>query len=94
MRGHHRLIVLRNKPKRPLNRTLITGSAVGYGLGIKFVFILAFPLLSSFACGIWLDKTLSTTPWLMFILIALGLVFSIYAVYRIAAQLQEELKKK
>lgn len=94
MRWHHRLIVLRNKPKGPLNRTLITGSALGYGLGIKFVFILACPLLSSFACGIWLDRTLGTSPWLMFVLAVAGFAFSIYAVYRIATQLQEELKKK
>jgi F0F1-type ATP synthase assembly protein I len=85
---------LRNKPKRPLTQTLITGSALGYGLGIKFVFILACPLMSSFACGIWLDRTLGTTPWLMFVLAVLGLAFSIYAVYRIATQLQEEFKKK
>jgi F0F1-type ATP synthase assembly protein I len=91
---HHRLIVLRHKPKGPLNRTLITGSALGYGLGIKFVFILACPLLGSFACGIWLDKTLGTRPWSMFILATAGFVFSIYAVYRIATQLAEELKKK
>ena len=59
---------------------------LGYNLAIKFTAMLACPILGGLGCGIWLDRQLQTTPWLMFILVMIGLVFSVYAVYRVASR--------
>jgi F0F1-type ATP synthase assembly protein I len=83
---------LKNKAKGPIDKNLVGGYATGYGLAIKFLFILACPIASAFACGLWLDRQLNTTPWLMLILVLVGLVFSIYAVYRVAIQLRDEMR--
>jgi F0F1-type ATP synthase assembly protein I len=60
----------------------------GYNLALKFTIMLSCPILSGLACGIWLDKQLHTTPWLMFVLMIISLAFSIYAVYRVATREQ------
>ena len=59
---------------------------LGYNLAIKFTAMLACPILGGLGCGIWLDRQLQTTPWLMFILMFASLAFSIYAVYRVASR--------
>ena len=64
--------------------------AEGYGLGIKFLTVLACPILSGTVCGIWLDRLLLTKPWIMLLLLVLSFAFAMYAVYRIALRLQEE----
>ncbi|MCB0190473.1 MAG: AtpZ/AtpI family protein [Anaerolineae bacterium] len=64
--------------------------AEGYGLGIKFFTVLACPILSGAACGIWLDRLLLTKPWIMLLMLILSFAFAMYAVYRIASRLQEE----
>jgi F0F1-type ATP synthase assembly protein I len=40
--------------------------------------------------GIWLDKKLGTTPWLMLVLMVVGLVFAMYTVIRIAIEAQQK----
>jgi len=60
--------------------------AVGYNLALKFTIMLAGPILVGLGCGIWLDRQLQTTPWLMLILMVIGFIFSIYAVYRVATR--------
>jgi F0F1-type ATP synthase assembly protein I len=80
---------LEDKPKKPFDN-LVGGYATGYSLAIKFIFILACPIATGLGCGIWLDKQLNTTPWIMLVLVIASLIFSIYAVYRVAAQLQNK----
>jgi len=60
--------------------------AVGYNLALKFTIMLACPVLAGLGGGIWLDRQLQTTPWLMLILMVIGFIFSIYAVYRVATR--------
>ncbi len=67
--------------------------ASGYTLAIKFIFILFCPIASGLACGIWLDQQLGTKPWLMFLALVISLPFAIYAVYRVAVNLQEEFNQ-
>lgn len=55
---------------------------------MKFTIMLTGPILGGLLCGIWLDKQLQTTPWLMFVLMIVSLVFSTYAVYRVATRIQ------
>ena len=66
---------------------------LGYNLAIKFTVMLACPILGGLGCGIWLDKQLQTTPWLMFVLMFASLAFSIYAVYRVASR-EAKIKPK
>ncbi len=60
---------------------------IGYNLAIKFTVMISCPIFSGLGCGIWLDKQLQTTPWLMFILMIISFTFSIYAVYRVATRI-------
>lgn len=61
---------------------------------MKFLFILFCPIGSGLACGIWLDRRLAAQPWFMLILALAGLILGIYAVYRVAIKLSEELNQK
>jgi len=74
-------------------KNFATTYASGYALGLKFIFILTCPIAGGFSCGFWLDRQLDTLPWFTLILIVAGLVFAIYAVYRVAINLQEELNQ-
>lgn len=80
---------MKDKGKGQASKSLVGGYAAGYGLAIKFIFVLSCPLAAGFACGIWVDSVFNTTPILTLIFVVLGLAFSIYAVYRVAVQLQE-----
>jgi F0F1-type ATP synthase assembly protein I len=63
---------------------------VGYDLAFKFAMMLVCPIFGSFFAGIFIDRKLGTTPWLMFLLVTVGMAFSIYAVYRVAARMQTQ----
>ncbi|RME99121.1 MAG: AtpZ/AtpI family protein [Chloroflexi bacterium] len=63
--------------------------AVGSQLAIKFMAMLLCPVFGGLVCGMWLDNMWQTAPWLMIILMFLGFVFSIYAVYRVATRNQQ-----
>ena len=62
-------------------------AAIGYNLVIKFGVMLMLPIFCSLFSGIFLDKKLGTTPWLTLILMLGGMVFSIYAVYKVASRM-------
>ncbi len=46
------------------------------------------PILGGILSGIFIDRKLGTTPWAVFILTIVGMAFSLYAVYRVIAQMQ------
>jgi len=77
--------------KKNDNKGLVGSYATGYSLGIKFIVILICPIASGLACGLWLDEQLETTPWLTLVLLIMSLALAIYAVFRVAANLQDEL---
>jgi F0F1-type ATP synthase assembly protein I len=54
----------------------------GYYLAIQISSILLCSVFGSLFCGIWLDKTLGTRPWLMLILMIAGIAVAMIAVYR------------
>jgi F0F1-type ATP synthase assembly protein I len=58
----------------------------GYYLAIRISGILLGSVFGSLFCGIWLDRTLGTTPWLMLILMVVGIVFATYTIYRTAKE--------
>ena len=62
-------------------------AALGYNLVIKFMIMLTCPLLGGLLGGAFLDKQFNTTPWLMFILTLIGLIFSVYAIYRVVTRM-------
>jgi len=62
---------------------------VGYNLALKFGTMLIVPIFCSLFAGIALDRRLGTTPWFMFGLMFPALAFSVYAVYRVAARMNE-----
>ncbi len=71
--------------------------AMGYGLAVKFSLMVFFPIVAALCVGILLDKKLHTTPWLTLILALAGVIFSVYAVYRVAMrdhQLHQNKKEK
>ena len=57
-------------------RTSVSGLELA-GAGIQFAAIL---VLSSFA-GIWADRKLGTSPWLLIVLVFLGAAAAFYSVY-------------
>ncbi|MFQ5577786.1 MAG: AtpZ/AtpI family protein [Anaerolineae bacterium] len=63
--------------------------AIGYNLALKFGIMVSCPVLGSLFAGIFLDKKLGTTPWIMLALMVVGLGFSVYAVYRVATRTQD-----
>jgi ATP synthase protein I len=48
------------------------------GAGVQFAAVLT---LSAFA-GIWLDKRLGTTPWMLLVAVFLGAALAFYSLYR------------
>ena len=61
----------------------------GYHLAMEISGTMVFIIFCSLFGGMWLDKKLGTTPWLMLVLMVLGLVFAMYTVIRIAHQAQK-----
>lgn len=54
----------------------------GYQLAIQISSILLCSVFGSLFGGIWLDRQLSTTPWLMLIFMVAGIVGGTYTIYR------------
>ncbi len=60
------------------------GPLKGYHLAMQISGTLLCSTLGSLVAGIWLDKKLGTRPWLMLVLMVLGLGFAMFTIYRIA----------
>jgi F0F1-type ATP synthase assembly protein I len=58
-------------------RTGVSGAEFA-GAGVQFAAIL---VLSSFA-GMWVDKQLGTSPWLLIVLVFAGAAAAFYSLYR------------
>ena len=54
----------------------------GYQLAIQISSILLCSVFGSLFGGIWLDRQLGTTPWLMLVLMVVGIVVATYTIYR------------
>jgi F0F1-type ATP synthase assembly protein I len=54
----------------------------GYHLAMQVSAILLCSVFGSLFGGLWLDRILGTTPWLMLVLMVLGIVFATYTIYR------------
>ena len=68
---------MHNKPKGPDGRNGMSGSEFA-GVGLQFaVSIVLFAL-----AGIWLDKRLGTSPWLVLVLVLGGSALSFWSMYR------------
>ena len=62
--------------------------ATGYNLALKFGIMVSCPILGALFLGIFADKKLGTTPWVMLVMMAAGIAFSTYAVYLVARRMQ------
>ncbi len=58
------------------------GPFKGYYLFVQISSILLCSVFGSLTAGIWLDRRLGTTPWLVFVLMIGGFVLGIYIIYR------------
>ena len=58
--------------------------ATGYNLALKFGVMTTLPIICALISGILLDKQVGTTPWFTLIFVFAGLIFSVYAMYRVA----------
>jgi F0F1-type ATP synthase assembly protein I len=58
------------------------GPFKGYYLFVQISSILLCSVFGSLGAGIWLDRRLGTTPWLLFVLMIAGLVVAMYTIYR------------
>ena len=61
----------------------------GYNLAMQISGTLVFITLCSLFGGIWIDRKLGTTPWLMLIAMVIGLAFAMYTVIRIAKEAKQ-----
>ena len=64
-------------------------AVIGYNIALKFGIMISLSVLCSLFAGIFIDKQLGTTPWFMLALMLAGIVFSTYAVYRVASRMNE-----
>jgi F0F1-type ATP synthase assembly protein I len=62
------------------------GPLKGYHLVIQISGILLCSVFGSLGAGIWLDRKLGTTPWLLLILMILGIALAMYTIYRTVKQ--------
>ena len=62
----------------------------GYHLAMQISGSLVLIIFCSLFGGIWLDKKLGTKPWLMLVLMVVGLAFAMYTVIRIANEAQRK----
>jgi F0F1-type ATP synthase assembly protein I len=58
------------------------GPLKGYYLFVQISSILLCSVFGSLGAGIWLDHKLGTTPWLLFVLMIVGLTVGMYIIYR------------
>ena len=68
---------LARRPVSNPGRTGVSGVEMA-GAGVQFGAIL---VLSSFA-GLWLDRQLGTSPWLLIVIVFLGAAAAFYSLYR------------
>ncbi len=62
------------------------GPLKGYYLFLQISSIWLCSIFGGLAAGAWLDKRLGTAPWLMIILVVLGIVFAMVVIYRTVTQ--------
>ena len=58
------------------------GPLKGYQLAMQISSILLCSVFGTLLGGIWLDRKLGTTPWLMLVLMIVGIVFAVAIIYR------------
>ncbi len=58
------------------------GPLKGYQLAMQISSILLCSVFGTLLGGIWLDRKLGTTPWLMLVLMIVGIVFAVVTIYR------------
>jgi F0F1-type ATP synthase assembly protein I len=58
----------------------------GYSLAMQISGTLLCSVFCSLGSGIWLDRKLGTTPWLMLVLMVVGLGFGMYTIYNIVTE--------
>jgi F0F1-type ATP synthase assembly protein I len=57
------------------------GPLKGYQLAMQISSILLCSVFGTLLGGIWLDQKLGTTPWLMLVLMIVGIVFAVVTIY-------------
>jgi len=62
---------------RPSRRTGVSGSEFA-GVGLQF----AMTIVAFMFAGIWLDKTLRTSPWLLIVCVFVGAAAGFFSIYR------------
>jgi hypothetical protein len=68
------------------------GYVLGMGSGIGF--LLSFPLALSIFLGAWLDKKLETSPYILITAIFLGLILTVFNLYKIIIPFLEKKSNK
>ena len=68
--------------------------ATGYGLAIKYGVMMVFPIFFALIIGIAVDKHFGTTPIAIFVFTILGMVFSLYSVYRVVTRSEAFNRRK
>jgi F0F1-type ATP synthase assembly protein I len=64
------------------------GPLKGYYLFLQISSIWLCSIFGGLAAGLWLDKKLGTAPWLLLILVFLGIAFAMYTIYRTVSQMK------
>lgn len=62
----------------------------GYHLAMQISGTLVLIIFCSLFGGIWIDRKLGTTPWVMLVLMVVGLAFAMYTVIQIAQEGQNK----
>jgi F0F1-type ATP synthase assembly protein I len=57
------------------------GPLKGYQLAMQISSILLCSVFGTLLGGIWLDQKLGTTPWLMLVLMIVGIIFAVVTIY-------------
>lgn len=58
------------------------GPLKSYYLFVQISGIWLCSIFGAISAGIWLDRKLGTTPWLLLLLVALGIAFAMYTIFR------------
>jgi F0F1-type ATP synthase assembly protein I len=59
------------------------GALKAYSLALQISGTMVCSIFGSLFGGLWLDRKLGTTPWLMLVLMGLGTLFTLYTLYDI-----------